>query len=531
MTTPLSSEHIDASNRQRRIIVNFDVISGDRTFGGRDPDELVAWKFNYIDDAQTQIDSVWWCWGEGHQSPWPSQTMPLYDDPGYRKWADADINIAQVFFEASRQRGIESFYNYRINGSDNDLGPVAPIPMKDAHPDWLIRLWNKNGYWNFAHPGVRQYKLAILTEIANQFDCDGLAIDFARLCPVLTPGQAWVQREHLTQFMRDVRSMTQQVAKTRGRPFLIGARIPENIMGCHFDGIDIENWCRDGLVDVLALGVRSLNVDVPAFRHAIDAEQVKLYPCIDDHHASDGYKIPPIEIYRGVAARWHRQGADGIQVFNFNHAPGAPFPEDRTEMHLCACREIGDPRTLLNKDKTFIVERRGGGHGRTVLPDPEDWSTPRAMYFNTNMFASLPADVEGHGRFDTLLTIHVAADLVAAGDRLAGVALRLLLSDPSAEGLSDGERLSAAAITFPGHKNALSTAPPPADIVKRIEVRVNNVLLDQPNVHEGWLLFTCARAQFAVGENLVGVGVKPREVEAHQTVIEKLEVDVRYRSA
>ena len=75
----LSEEHQAAVERRRRIIVNFDVISGDQTFGGRDPEELVAWKFDFIGREGTQIDSVWWEWGEGHQAPWPSRTMPLYD--------------------------------------------------------------------------------------------------------------------------------------------------------------------------------------------------------------------------------------------------------------------------------------------------------------------------------------------------------------------------------------------------------------------------------------------------------------------
>ena len=33
----LSDEHLAAAGRDRRIIINFDTISGDRNFGGRDP--------------------------------------------------------------------------------------------------------------------------------------------------------------------------------------------------------------------------------------------------------------------------------------------------------------------------------------------------------------------------------------------------------------------------------------------------------------------------------------------------------------
>lgn len=72
---------------------------------------------------------------------------------------------------------------------------------------------------------------------------------------------------------------------------------------CHFDGLDIETWVHENLVDVLALGVRSFDVDIAAFRRLTVGTHVKLYPSIDDHHASDGYATAPLEIYRGVAAK------------------------------------------------------------------------------------------------------------------------------------------------------------------------------------------------------------------------------------
>ena len=123
MKGQLSSAHIDAINRRRRVIVNFDVISADGArFATKEIERLVEWKFMFADEPRTHIDSIYWSWGEGHQAPYPSEVLPLYDSPGFKKWADDGINIMQVFLEAAKQRGIESFFSYRINGSDNDLG-------------------------------------------------------------------------------------------------------------------------------------------------------------------------------------------------------------------------------------------------------------------------------------------------------------------------------------------------------------------------------------------------------------------------
>ena len=217
--------------------------------------------------------------------------------------------------------------------------------------------------------------------------------------------------------------MLLEVERKRGRPFLLAARIPENLEGCHFDGIDVETWAREELLDIFVMGCRSFDVDIPAFRRITEGTNIKLYPCIDDHHASDGYQWPPIEVMRGVAANWYQQGADGIQTFNFAHATpegtdrvvGQMYLEKGWKTHRQAYHEIGDPDALKHKNKIFVVQRRGGGHGTIVIPNPEDWSTPRFMYFNTNMFGQLPAALDNNGEVDTLLTIAVADDVTAEG--------------------------------------------------------------------------------------------------------------------
>lgn len=519
----LSAEHIAAINRPRRVVVNFDVIHGDPSFT-RDIQDLLSHRFTFTDKEGVQIDSIWWNWGEGHQAPHPSEIMPLYDHPGYRKWVEEGIDIAQVFLEATHQRGLECFYSYRINGSDNDLGPFDYIPMKLEHPDWLIGTpWQEKakGYFDFSVPGARAYKLSILREVARNYDFDGIELDFARLPVTLPPGHQWEKRKSLTEFMRSVRAMTLEVGRERGRPLLLAARIPENILGCHLDGIDIETWAREQLLDLLALGVRSLDVDIEDFRRITTGTNIKLYPCLDDHHSSDGYRRPPVEVLRGVYANWWSQGCDGVYTFNWAYVGGGE--------HLQAYQQIGSPQTLAGKNKTFVVQRRGGGHGASVIPNPEDWYTPRWMYFNTNMFAPLPAALDNHGKVDTLLTVRVGDDVAAEAPHIEDLTLRVLLSDPAAEGLPDEQTTARILISVKGRVTALHNSPPSRDIVERIEVRLNGVLLGTPTVADGWLMFRPDPKLFGVGENLVGILVTGRDPQGPQMTVEKLEVHVKYR--
>ena len=529
----LSKNHIQAATRDRQIIINFDTISGDSRFGGQNPNDLVKWKFHIIDEKDVQIDSVWWGWGEGNQSPWPSKTMPLYNAKGYQKWEEEGVNIAEIFLKESHQRGIEAFYNYRINGSDNDLGPFRKIPMKLKNPDWLIHTWpGPVGLWNFAIPEVRQHKLNILREIAESLNYDGISLDFARACPVLPPGKGWVNRDKITQFLREFRLITEAVARKRGRPLLVGVRIPENLEGCHFDGLDIESWIKEKLVDILALGIRNFDVDLAAFRRLTEGTHVRIYPSIDDHHASDGYATPPIEIYRGIATNWLKNGADGIQTFNFNHAPDFPF-QNVWKTHLQAYREIGRLETLKYKDKIFVLQRRGGGHGPTVIPNPEDWHTPRWMYSNTNMFAPLPVKLNNTSGIDTFLHLSIEDDLLSDKSQLNSVFLKMLLSDNLARTSPVNQRLITVKIATIGHpKGVLLNIPPNKGIEDLIQVRLNNLYLGKPIIRKGWLLFPRIPPEFfAVGKNLIGISLsKSRRRQKDQIMIEKLEVHVQYKA-
>ena len=530
----LSQAHLAAVDRRRRIALNFDVSFAVRVRLRRHPnesvDELVEHLFGFTDQESVVNDSIWWNWSEGNQVPYASEFLPVFDDPTFRGWVDRGVDIVHLVHQAARRRGIESFYAHRMNGSDNDMGPFAEIPMKVEHPDWMFRTpWcthENNGYWNFALPQVHDYVVRNLREIAERYDFDGFDLDFARGC-AFPSGQGWINRQALTDFIHRMRETLLQIAATRGKPILLSARIPETIVGCHFDGIDIESWIRDGLVDILALGCRSFEVDLGAFRRLVAGTHVKLLPSLDDHHATDGYQNPGIEVLRGVAANWWHQGADGIQTFNWNYADDFPYTGQDWQSHLQAYREFAEPEKLMGKNKTFVVERRGGGHGPTVIPNAEEWTTPRHWYANTNMLAPLPASLANEGNIDTLFNLYVADPV---GDSATAVAtLGLLLSDPDAVRLADDERLEPVLVATIGHpKPGLMNCPPASDVAASIQVRINNTALPTSSIEAGWLVFAVEPKALTVGENLVGVSVSGRDLATAAMVVEKVEIGVRY---
>ena len=571
-----SPEHIAAIDRTRRIIKHFDLIHANPAFAGTNSDVLVKFKFDFIDSGGTQIDSVFWDWSEGNTVPFPSKVIPGFNSAGFKKWYREGTDIVRVFLEETKKRGLETFYSYRINGSDSEPDYTGTIPFKKAHPEWLLdSFWTyhdtpKRRYLDFSNPQVRELKLRILQEIAETYDFDGIQIDFARTPLLLPAGRQWEMRNDLTNFMRSVRRMMFDVAKKRGRPLLLAVKIPENIQGCHLDGIDIETWVSEQLADLLILGVRSTNVDIQAFRRRTTGTNIKLYPCFDDAHGSDGYAGPSIsiEVIRGVYTNWWSQGADGVCTFNWPYArkEAANFArlavnlsgEQLMETYLQAYREIGDPEILAAQDKAFVVQRRGGGHSN--VPSPDDWHTPRAYYFNTNAFGQLPVELDNQSKVDALITLRISDKLAAAADRISDLTMRVLLSDPGAKSLSEKQTVRRTEIRRYYGGWVRYNTPPSKDIVKHLEVRLNGGLLREPKVKNGWLVFRPDPKQFAMGENLIGMVLKgspgttsdhklpPQwwadlnelEIKAAKTVpyrgpgspsvtLEKLEVHVKYR--
>lgn len=152
------------------------------------------------------------------------------------------------------------------------------------------------------------------------------------------------------------------------------------------------------------------------------------------------------------------------------------------------------------------------------------------MYFNTNMFEPLAANIDNSGKVDTLLKIYVADDVALHSEKLASLTLRLLLSDLAAASLPPDRRLESTVVATIGHSDdGIRNIPPEKRIGSQVEVRLNNLLFPEPTAEGAWLVFEAEPRAFAVGENLVGIRMTERSEEVSQEIcIEKLEVHVRY---
>ena len=368
--------------RRPRIRVQFD--AADHRHVKLPPREWLSYLFGLADQPGSQIDSIFWDVSLGDTfAVYPSRVLPASPDLQLVEWRKQGFEWVPAMIAGCRERKLEVFWHHRF--SEVDIRPDGGLemeklnPVKAKHPDWVIRSWWWQGLWNAASPGLREYKLEVLREVAETLDIDGIQIDFARHIPCLPPGRQWEMRDHVSEFLRMTRRMLNETGRKRGRRLQLAAKVPETLRGCREDGFDLPVWSREKLVDLLTLGSRTMTVDVEDVRRIV-GPGVKLSPCLDDHHSTDGYRYPPIEFFRGVATNWLEQGADSVTTFNW-----AAAPVDAPQSHQIACSQIGELATMRRKNKLFFVERRGG----------YPWAEG---YHNRNDHLPLPARLANHGR-------------------------------------------------------------------------------------------------------------------------------------
>ncbi len=331
-------------------------------------DEWLSHRFRHIPGSM--IGSIVWDMGLESEA-WSvytrSRLLPLRDHPKLQEWAARGIDWLDHCIETAARYGIPSFWNHRISEIDlpHPWSPPTGMalddkrrenPLKKAHPEWLVPCWWPQGLWNLAHPGIRMHKLSILRELMENYPLSGLQLDFARHTPCLPPGREWEMRDQATEFVRMVRLMLDEVGKKRERKLELLVRVGDTIAGNHQDGLEVERWIAEGLIDVLIPGGRG-TVDIAAFRRVPGGEKIRICPSFDAHHTAEGYHAPCVEYLRGFFCNFYYQGADSVSLFNWFGQHNMNAPDDPAE--LIMFREGGSLEKMSQQPKMYAAESRG----------------------------------------------------------------------------------------------------------------------------------------------------------------------------
>lgn len=367
----LMRARLAAAQRERRLILDDD---GDLVFSEdakRGSTAFLQQRFNPV--LGRPVDSVNWCimWGiavgKGETSYWRTQQQgePLNDSMS---------DPTPVMIEASQKNDLEIFGSVRMNDTHDAFGKPhgrLDYPMKVDHPEWLIgdctmetdiSISEAGLYWsglNYAVQQVREDRLWWIRNTAQQYDLDGVDLNFFRMPYYFKPGAEEDGISTMTEFLRDVRREIDEASLKRGRPLLLGARTPGTLQTCLVLGLDVETWIKEGLLDRLSIGGGYMPMTNPAEELVSlgHSHGVPVYPCINCGAPVQGTDLE----LRGAASNIFWAGADGIYLWNYQYRDVQMLGYGRpTDDAYSLLDQIGSEHALKYTNKSFCLEQRVG---------------------------------------------------------------------------------------------------------------------------------------------------------------------------
>ena len=370
-----------AAQRKRRIIYNDDAgnARGDDT-----PERFLASRLQQVVD--TQVDLVTYDPFYMDNVPsYPSRVVEPPTNPAAMVAAGHDPLALAVDF--CHTHNMEFFASFRMNDNHESvpsLGGDMAI-WKRQHPEYLMGVsadWETYPYssprawWttkNYEIPEVRDRQFLVIQEICENYDVDGIELDWWRDPIAFRPSLDLqpVEPRHIAMmndFMRRVRKMTERVGQERGRPLLVAAHVSANVSRCLGIGLDVVTWLRDDLCDILVVGSgyapRAMAPQVREMVEFAHPYNVPVYGCISNSGMSAKRGNASVEAWLGAAMNTWQAGGDGVCTFNLFPTE----PDDRFS-------QMGSPETLGGLDKVYAVDYFdvenfwGNGKPGLVVPD------------------------------------------------------------------------------------------------------------------------------------------------------------------
>ncbi len=376
----IKQQRHEAAHRTRRIIFDNDGNEVVYYMDEATPEALLKKRTTGV--VGTQVDTIVYCtWSSGfsyftHNTKVGVPFVSTAEEPGKGPGSGFSRNKAQALFDQGldpltivadycREKEIEFFWSMRMNDVHDAWGawysPFLFPPLKKAHPEWLIGSKKNvppNGTWSsvdYTRPEIRDLAFKFIEEVCNNYDVDGIQLDFFRH-PVYFKSFAFEgnttpeERGMMTDLLRRIRSMADDVGKKRGRPILISVRVPDSMEYCRAMGFDIEGWMKDDLIDIL---VPSGYFRLRPWEDSVALGKkynIPVYPSLSESRLRDKEARSvraSLESYRARAMDVWQSGADGVYMFNFFHAPHPLW------------NELGALETLAPLNKVYTTGARG----------------------------------------------------------------------------------------------------------------------------------------------------------------------------
>ena len=360
----------DAATRRRRVIYNND---GDDIWAkGADTLEKFL-DVRHTPLLNTHVDSIHYCTTQSfNHFTHHTRVAEIFraksgnfTGNNLQKFLEQKTDGLRMSSEFARKNGLESIWTLRMNDI-HDAWTTEFLPeWKRQDPTRVMSTFAKAKNFNdrrrlwslvdFEHPDVHARLVAIIEEVLQNYDVDGVELDFMRAPFYFRTGYmgqpaSEAQIEILTRLVQIIRHVVLKECRNQGKPLLLTARVPSTVALCRRIGIDIESWLDERLLDTMSLGGGYVTYDVPVAELIAQGRRcgVPVYPCLSQSGLMQrpprgtSTKQPP-EAWFGAAARLWADGASGIYSFNLFPGPGTDTDRDYAHKVLTT---IGSPEKL-----------------------------------------------------------------------------------------------------------------------------------------------------------------------------------------
>lgn len=241
---------------------------------------------------------------------------------------DRGIDILQVLVDRCHELGVKIYVSERLSES-------GFTDQLKAHPEWL----NGHGGYDYAVPSLRAFLRDYLLYIAENYDIDGITVDFTRCRNYFKPGEE--KAEYMTSFLKDLRAGLVRIGESRGKRLVLNASFTT---GTWYDGrtaeaqaFDVQTWVNESIVDC----IMPEGKETPKYIEMCKGKKTKCYgrysnfmdfaggPLQDNIHdptpAEERQDAPilaqygPRDIMKGTLD-WYDAGASGVLLFNQSDA-------------------------------------------------------------------------------------------------------------------------------------------------------------------------------------------------------------------
>ena len=225
---------------------------------------------------------------------------------------------------------------------------------------------------DYMHREVRDERFALIEEVVQNYPVDGFELQLNFYPHYFHPTEVEAGREVMTEWPTGV----YEAVKKSGADRELALRVPHTVDACMSVGLDVREWIRRGIVDVLigqrlsGPSIADPTADFSSLVEAARDSDCRVHATIQSHVDSDRLSLAPVEVVRAIACNYWAQGIDGIYLDHWF----AKWPYEPTFYEKL--REVLHPDIMAPKDKYYHLPSLNHNWTRPIAEPGEPLQLP-----------------------------------------------------------------------------------------------------------------------------------------------------------